>query len=143
MHMKTLAALIAITSISASAYEIKGTLMLKGSLKSKIVVNTVKTTCKLKIEKVTNILDEDEFGNPGYQARVQISLDGNDWERQIKVKYDKELMVVNMYSVNGKKTVSDNEYRSLDGSIKVMIDDEGRLLETTFPYQNQNIKCVF
>ena len=141
--MKTLIALIAFASLSASAYEIKGTLMLKGSLKSKIVVNTVKTTCKLKVDKVTNILDEDEFGNPGYQARVEISLDGNDWERQLKVKFEKKLVVVNMYDVNGRKFVSDNEYRSVDGSIKVFIDDEGRLLETSFPFQNQNIKCVF
>ncbi len=141
--MKTLITLMTIASFSASAYEIKGTLMLKGALKTRIVVNTVKTTCKLKVEKVRNILDEDEFGNPGYQARVQISLDGVDWERELKVKYEKELVVVNMFQENGKKVVKDHEYRSEDGKVKVLINENGQLLETTFPFQNQIIKCEF
>ena len=141
--MKKLIAILALISLGAHAQEIQGTLMLKGALKTKIVVNSVKTTCKLKVEKVRNLLEEDQFGNPGYQARVQISLDGSDFERNIKVKHDKELTVINMHTVDGLKTVKDFDYFNEAEKVKVVIDDGGRLVSTTFPYQSQSITCKF
>lgn len=136
-------AFLALMTSAAFAQEIQGTLMLKGSLKTKLTVNSVKTTCKLKVEKVKNILEEDKFGNPGYQARIQISLDGNDLERNIKVKLDKEMVVINMHTINGEKVVKDFDYFNEDEKVKVLIDSEGRLVSTTFPYQTQTITCKF
>lgn len=143
--MKIIIAIVfSFAATAGFSQEIKGTLMLKGALKTKITVNTVPTTCKLKIEKVTNILtEEDSYGNPGYQAKIKITLDGSDFERSLKVKLDKELMIDNMHKVGDKKVVKDFEYKNAAGDVKVLIDDEGRLLETTFPYEKQTIRCVF
>ena len=136
---------IILISFSATlfAHEIEGTLMLKGSLKTKITVNGVKTTCRLKVEKVKNLLEEDDFGNPAYQARVDISLDGNDIERGVRVKFDKELTVINLHQEGSVKKVKDLEYFAPGEKVKVLIDQEGRLVSTTFVFASQNITCVF
>jgi hypothetical protein len=142
--MKTqLSLLLCFFSLSAGANEIQGTLMLKGSLKTKIVVNGVKTVCKIKVDKVKNLLEEDNFGNPGYQAKVQISLDGNDMERSIKVKYDKDLVLTNMHVENNIRKVKDFDYFSEIDKVKVTIDTEGRLKSTSFLYQQKTVQCNF
>jgi hypothetical protein len=107
------------------------------------VVNGVKSTCRLKVEKVKNLLEEDDFGNPAYQARVDISLDGNDMERGVRVKFDKELTVINLHQEGSVKKVKDLEYFSTSEKVKIMIDQEGRLVSTTFAFGSQNITCVF
>lgn len=142
--MKTVIALfLSLASATLLAHEIQGTLMLKGALKTKITVNGVKTTCKLKVEKVKNLLEEDDFGNPGYQARIALSLDGNDMERGIRVKFDKELTVINMHQEGAVKKVKDLEYFSPADKVKVLIDQEGRLVQTSFVFGTQNITCAF
>lgn len=142
--MKTsLLTIISLFSLSVFAQEIQGTLMLKGSLKTKITVNNVNTTCKVKVKKVRNILEEDAYGNPGYRARIQLSLSGNDYERQIKVKFDKEVDVINMHDENGTKIVKDFDYFSSEDKIYVSIDGKGRLKQARFPYQGQTITCKF
>ena len=142
--MKTkLILLLSLISVGANATEIQGTLMLKGTLKTDIMVNGVKSVCKLKVEKVKNLLEEDSFGNPAYQARIQISLDGRDFERSNKVKMDKDLTVINLHSEKNRRQVQDLEYFSIAENTKVTIDTEGRIVSTTFPFQGQTIKCNF
>jgi hypothetical protein len=140
---KFLSIILIAYSSAVFAHEIEGTLMLKGSLKTKIVVNGVKSTCRLKVEKVKNLLEEDDFGNPAYQARVDISLDGNDMERGVRVKFDKELTVINLHQEGSVKKVKDLEYFATSEKVKIMIDQEGRLVSTTFAFGSQNITCVF
>ena len=140
---KQLIVLLSLISVGAFANEIQGTLMLKGSLKTKITVNGVASVCRLKVEKVKNLLEEDSFGNPGYQARVQISLDGRDLERDIKVKLDKNITVINLHLEKGLRRIKDLEYISSEENIKLNIDSEGRIVSTIFPYQLQTITCNF
>jgi hypothetical protein len=140
---KQLIVLLSLISVGAFANEIQGTLMLKGSLKTKIMVNGVSSVCRLKVEKVKNLLEEDNFGNPGYQARVKISLDGHDLERDIKVKLDKDITVINLHLEKDLRRIKDLEYISSEENIKVNIDTEGRIVSTTFPYQQQTITCNF
>jgi hypothetical protein len=140
---KQLIIFLSLISVGAMANEIQGTLMLKGSLKTNIMVNGVKTVCKLKVEKVKNLLEEDSFGNPGYSARVQISLDGRDIERGIKVKLDKDLTVTNLHLEKNLRLVKDFDYFSAAENVKVTIDEEGRILTTSFPFQQQTIQCKF
>lgn len=130
-------------SIGANATEIQGTLMLKGAVKTNLLVSGVKCVCKLKVEKVKNLLEEDNFGNPSYQARIQISLEGRDFERNVKVKFEKELTVINLHLEKNLRRVKDLEYFSLADNIKVTIDSEGRIINTTFPYQQNTIQCNF
>jgi hypothetical protein len=141
--MKTLVTVLLLISSTLVAHEIQGTLMLKGALKTKVMVNGVKTICKLKVEKVKNLLEEDDFGNPAYQARIDISLDGSDLERGIRVKYAKELTVNNLHQEGAVKKVKDLEYFSAVDKVKVLIDQQGRLVETSFAYGSQLITCVF
>ncbi len=134
--------LTAVFSMSAIAHNIEGTLILKGTIKSKVVVNTVKTTCKLKVEKVKNLLVEDSFGNPAYNVRTEISLDGEDMDRRISVKMNKEVWFTNIFTVGTGTEVRDLEYASNDGS-KMMIDSEGRVLSVSFLYNSRPINCAF
>ena len=134
---------LSLISAGAFANDIQGTLMLKGSLKTKITVNGVASVCRLKVEKVKNLLEEDSFGNPGYQARVQISLDGRDLERDIKVKLDKDITVINLHLEKDLRRIKDLEYISSEENIKLNIDSEGRIVSTIFPYQLQTITCNF
>ena len=138
-----LIALVSLASLNSFAAPIEGTLMLKGSLKTKIVVKGVKSVCKLKVDKVKNILEEDSFGNPGYTAKVEISLDGNDIERNIKVKVDKKISVANVHTVGNVRQVKDFDYFNEAEKVTVTIDKEGRLLSTSFPFENQTITCKF
>ena len=130
-------------SLGSFAQEIQGTLMLKGSLKTKITVNNVKSVCRLKIEKVRNLMQEDSMGNPGYQARIKLNLDGNDIEKNIKVKVDKDIIVTNMHFEGNLRKVKDFDYLNTTEKVTVKIDEEGRILSTTFPYQSQTITCKF
>ena len=130
-------------SVASMASEVQGTLMLKGSLKSKVLVNGVMAVCKLKVDKVKNLLEEDSLGYPGYQARIQINLDGSDFERGIKVKLNKDLTITNMHVQNGVKQVKDLEYFSSADKVTVTISSEGRLVSASFPFEQQTIKCNF
>lgn len=134
--------LVAVFSMSAIAHNIEGTLILKGTIKSKLVVNTVKTTCKLKVEKVKNLLVEDSFGNPAYNVRTEISLDGEDLERRLSVKMNKEVWFNNLFTVAAGTEVRDLEYAAADGP-KMMIDSEGRVLSVSFLYNSRPINCAF
>lgn len=117
--------------------------MLKGALKTKVTVNGVQSVCKLTIDKVKNILEEDDFGNPGYQAKIEIELDGKDTDRKIKIKLSKKLTVINMFTENGVRKVKDLDYFSAADNVSVQIDKSGRLVSTTFPYAEQTVKCSF
>lgn len=132
-----------LTSV-AQANVIEGTLVLKGSLKSKLTLNTVKTTCKAEVKKVTNLLtEEDAYGNPAYQIRFEVSLRGEDIERKINNKFDQKVILTNMYKENGKSIVKDLEYHAPEENVFLKIDESGRLKETSFLFKNQKIICKF
>lgn len=141
--MKNIIFALAVTlSFSAAAHLIEGTQILKGTIKTKIMVKAVKTTCKVKIEKVKNLMLEDSYGNPAYNVRTEISLDGNDYERSLSVKYDKEVWFNNLFTVGTKTEVRDLEYFSTDGS-KMMIDGNGRIKSVSFPFESKTVTCAF
>lgn len=135
-------AIIALGSLTASAHMIEGTQVLKGTIKTKIIVNSVKTTCRAKVEKVKNLMLEDTFGNPAYNVRVDMGLDGNDFERNLSVKFDKEFWLNNLFTVANGTEVRDFEYASKDGAT-MNIDRTGRIRKVTFLYQNKQITCTF
>lgn len=139
---KLIIALVAISSVSAFAHEIQGTLILKGSLKTKIIVNNIKTDCKVKIEKVKNLREEDAYGNPGYTVKTNISLDGSDSKTSTKVKYSKTQQFINMLEDNGLKKVSDFDYVGEDGST-MKINSQGRIKNVSFTFENKKITCAF
>lgn len=139
---KIIIILAALVSLSSLARTIEGTLILKGAIKTKIVVNNLRTTCRVKIEKVKNLMLEDSFGNPAYNVRVNISLDGNNSEGTQTVKFNKKIWFNNLFKTSTGTEVRDLEYASADGA-KMIIDTEGRLESVTFPTQYKTITCAF
>lgn len=141
--MKYIILAAAMISTSAFAHTIIGTAVLKGSLKTKVFVNTVETTCRIKVEKIKNILSEDSYGNPGYAVRINVSLDGEDSKKKIKIKADRDVEMINMFQSGNEKIVKDFEYASEDG-VLMTINEEGRLKSVSYPYSaSQTVVCKF
>ena len=126
----------------AGAHEILGTQVLEGSLKTKVLVSGVETTCKVKVDKVKNLMEEDSYGNPAYKILVNIELSGNDYERSIKVKYGKRSWMNNLFKVGNKTEVRDFDYYAADGST-LKINSQGRLVSTSVIYNNKTVTCTF
>lgn len=139
---KLLFGLLNLTLATAFAHTIEGTQVLEGSLKTKLIVSGIETTCKVKIDKVKNLMEEDSYGNPAYNILVRMELSGNDYERSIKVRYDKRSWMNNLFQVGNKTEVRDFEYKAQDGST-LTINKSGRLVSASMPYQNKNITCTF
>jgi len=137
-----IAALFIISALPAMANVVEGTLILKGSLKTKLMVNDVETTCKVRIKEVKNLLEEDYYGNPAYKVDIEVSLSGNDFARSLKVKLDKKLQMTNLFQENGRSMVKDLQYAAKDGST-LLIDRNGRLKNVTVPFENKKVSCVF
>ena len=135
-------ATLLVYSVSSFANTVEGTLVLKGSIKTKIYVNNLKTTCKVKVEKVKNLMQEDSFGNPAYNIRLDINLSGNDHERNLSVKFDREFWINNLFSVGNRTEVRDLDYASNEG-VRMTIDRRGRIQKVVFPFHSQIITCSF
>lgn len=137
-----IAALFIISSLPAMANVVEGTLILKGSLKTKIMVNDVDTTCKVRVKEVKNLLEEDYYGNPAYKVDIEVSLSGSDFARSLKVKLDKKYQMTNLFQENGRSIVKDLHYAAKDGAT-LLIDRNGRLKGVTVPFENKKVSCTF
>jgi hypothetical protein len=137
---KLICLLIALTSSHLPAHEIEGTLVLKGSLKAKIMVNNIKTDCKVKVDEVKNLMEEDSFGNPAYKIKLEISLNGRDKDR--KVKFDQKVWVNNLFEEGNGSIVKDLEYSSPEGT-KLFVNHQGHMKSVQFIYSGQKISCAF
>lgn len=128
--------ILTILSLNAAAHTIEGTLALKGSLKTTIFIKNKETTCRVRIEKIKNLLEEDTFGNPAYNVRANISVDS--------INYEKEVWLNNLFTLeNNKSEVKDYEYHSSDDTIKMKINGEGRIKTVLIQYKGNEISCLF
>ena len=127
-------------SSTVFAKPIQGTLVLKGAVKTKVNVLNEKTICRVKVEKVKNVMDEeDSFGNPAYQIRTQIELNGNE-----KIKYNREVIFTNLHKTGATSQVEDFKFFvKAEPTTTMTIDQEGQLKTVTFLAQNQNVVCNF
>lgn len=130
----SLASVLLVTSVSA--HTIKGTMILKGQLKTSVQVGDKKETCKVKIEKVANLKYQDAFGNPGYTVKVQGDIGG-------KADLSKDFTFINIFGAGDKTETRDLEYFSNDNA-SMIINEEGRLVKITLPTKKLGlITCVF
>ncbi len=141
--MKKLILLSFVLSTAATAHTIKGTLVLKGSLRTKVYVRGVETTCRVKVDKVKNILDEDSYGNPGYNVAIEITLDGRDEKRKITIKEEQKLNFTNFFVVGNTVEARDLSYIANNGAATLSIKEDGRLSKIQFPAQGQIVTCSF
>ncbi len=140
-----LLAVLALPAVSSAAHEIEGTMVLKGSLKSKVFINAVETTCRAEVEKVKNILAEDSYGNPGYRVRLKVTLDGRDEKRKIEIKQETKVSVTNFFKVGDKVEARDLNYADDETATGTTLDisPEGRLVKVKVAYKNQFVTCLF
>lgn len=132
----------ALMTSSAFAQSITGVAVLKGSLKTKVNVNNIPTTCKVKVDKIRNIMEEDAFGFPGYRVIIKVDLSARGRDNEILVNFDREFTLVNFWNVGGRTVAKDLEYFSPEGAL-LMIKPDGRLKSFSFPFEGQTVTCSF
>jgi hypothetical protein len=139
--MKTIIIIFAaLLSMASFAHEIKGTPVLKGSIKSKTVVNNQPATCKVRVSKVKNLMLEDSFGNPAYDVRMTVGLEST--KQESRIAFEQEVRAHNLFTTATGTEVRDNDYVSKEG-VQMTIDEAGRIKKVVFPYQGQQITCAF
>lgn len=142
--MKTLALILALTSLSSFAAEIKGTLMLKGTAKTKVVVNGIESKCHVKVDEVKNSMTEDSFGNPAYRVWTKIELSGTNQDRTVRVEHKAEVRFVNIHPTGKFTQVSDSDYvGENEPKAKLVIDEKGRIRTAVFPVGATTVTCTF
>jgi hypothetical protein len=140
--MKILFVTLLLTMTAAHAHEIKGTLILKGTAKTKIVLNGIETKCNIKVDEVKNTLTEDSFKNPAYRVWTKIELSGRQGERVVDQKA--EIRFVNIHTDGSGTKVSDENYiGETEKRASMRIDERGRIRTATFPIGAQIVTCNF
>ncbi len=139
--MKTLIITLLLASV-AHAHEIKGTLILKGTAKTKIMVDGIETKCNLKVDEVKNTLTEDSFQNPAYRVWTKVELSGKAGE--IKIEHKADLRFTNLHPAGNGTAVSDDKYiGENEKSASMKIDEKGRIRTVVFPVGAKLITCNF
>lgn len=102
---------------TAHAHEVKGTMVLAGSVKSVSYVRGVEVKCSMKIEGkglfggkggVQNLLEDDQFGNPAYKVYAEIELKSKDKEL-LDLKFAEKIVFSNLHASG----VNDTLYATL------------------------------
>lgn len=139
--MKTLLLSLLLATV-AHAHEIKGTLILKGTAKTKVQVDGIESKCSIKVDDVKNTLTEDSFGNPAYRVWTKVELSGKAGE--IKIEHKAEIRFTNMH-VDGTSTkVSDEIYLGeTEKRASLKIDEKGRIRSAVFPVGAKLVTCTF
>lgn len=139
MKYLTYAALITGTALAQS---ITGVPVLKGALKTKTVVRGTQSTCKVKVSRIRNLMEEDAFGFPGYKVTLDVSVDGRNESGEAVVKIDRQFEVNNFWVENGQTVAKDLDYHSVDGA-KLTIKTDGRLQSFVFADSSDKVSCAF
>ena len=139
---KIIIAISATLTLSVLAHTIEGTLMLKGTVRTKFVLNGISTTCRAQVEKVKNLLQEDSYGNPAYNVRLDVGLSGHDEKTGKFLRFSQEFWFNNLFRVGDKTEVRDLDYTAAGGGA-LKIDGQGRIRSVTFPYNGQPLTCNF
>lgn len=141
----TIIALLALSSVAAFANTIRGTAVLRGKAEGLAWVNGVQVECVVKLdkEKITNLMDEDRFGNPAYQVVAEISLVSKD-RRALPLREKRDVRFINMHTDAEGKIVRDEAYFApTDRRFNFTIDAGGRLSALFAPTAVGNVVCRF
>jgi hypothetical protein len=141
----TIIALLALSSVTALAHTIRGTAVLRGKAEGLAWVNGVQIECVVKLDKkkITNLLDEDRYGNPAYQVEAEISLVSKD-RRALPLRERHEVRFINMHTDAEGKIVRDEAYFApTDRRFNFTIDANGRFKVLYAPSAVGNVVCRF
>jgi len=139
--MKTLLITLLLASV-AHAHEIKGTLILKGTAKTKVMVDGIESKCHVKVDEVKNTLTEDSFKNPAYRVWTKVELSGKAGD--IKIEHKAELRFTNLHADGAGTKVSDDSYLGeTEKRATMKIDEKGRIRAVVFPVGAKLVTCTF
>ncbi len=133
---------LALLTLPALAHTIEGTQILKGTVRTKFMLNGISTTCRAQVEKVKNLMQEDSYGNPAYNVRIDVGLSGHDEKTGKFLRFSQEFWFNNLFRVGDKTEVRDLDYTAAGGGT-LKIDGQGRILSVTFPYSGRPLTCNF
>ena len=141
--MKTIILMLTmLLSIEAFSHEIKGTLILKGTAKTKIILNGMEVRCHVKVDEVKNNMVEDSYGNPAYRVWTIIELSGGNSENRLSHK--QEIRFTNIHPETNGTIVLDDSYRGENvTSASMRIDERGRIKSVSFPFNGRSLSCSF
>lgn len=129
-------------SVEAFSHEIKGTLILKGTAKTKINLNGMEVRCHVKVDEVKNNMVEDSYGNPAYRVWTNIELSGGSGETRLSHKQD--IRFTNIHPETNGTIVLDDSYRGENvTSSSMRIDERGRIRSVSFPFNGRTLSCSF
>lgn len=139
--MKTLLITLLLASV-AHAHEIKGTLILKGTAKTKVMVDGIESKCHVKVDEVKNTLTEDSFKNPAYRVWTKVELSGKAGD--VKIEHKTELRFTNLHADGDGTKVSDDSYvGETEKRATMKIDEKGRIRTVVFPVGARLVTCTF
>ena len=139
--MKTLLITLLLASV-AHAHEIKGTLILKGTAKTKVMVDGIESKCHVKVDEVKNTLTEDSFKNPAYRVWTKVELSGKAGD--IKIEHKAELRFTNLHADGaGTKVSDDSHLGETEKRATMKIDEKGRIRAVVFPVGAKLVTCTF
>jgi hypothetical protein len=140
--MKTLLITLLLSASVAEAHVIKGTLILKGTAKTKVQVDGIESKCSVKVDDVKNTLTEDSFGNPAYRVWTKVELSGKAGE--LKIEHKADLRFTNIQASGTGTVVSDENYiGETEKRASLKIDEKGRIRSVVFPVGAKSITCTF
>ncbi|MBY0516748.1 MAG: hypothetical protein K2P81_07565 [Bacteriovoracaceae bacterium] len=136
--------ILAFTPVLCFANEIQGTMMLKGTAKTKIIINGIEAKCSVKVDEVKNTMTEDSFGNPAYRVWTKIEVSGSNSDRTVKIDQSNSVRFTNLHKTAEGTQVDDFKYVSEDNSRStLMINEKGRITSAEFPVGAKLVRCNF
>ncbi len=141
--MKTLILSLLLVSSAAIAHEIRGTQILKGTAKTRVIVTGIDSKCDAKVDDVKNTMTEDSYGNPAYRVWIKMELNGRG-EEGARVSYSNTIRFLNIHPEGTGSKVSDELYRGEnEPTASMRIDQNGRIKTVVFPVGAQTVTCQF
>lgn len=141
--MKHLLIALALVTTAAQAHTITGQMVLKGTAKTKIMIQGSEAKCNVKIDEIKNNLIEDSFGNPAYHVWTKIEL-ASSLSATTPINYKLDVRFTNIHKTADGKMVRDDLYVGEDvPRARMTVNEKGRIKQVVFPVGADTITCNF
>jgi hypothetical protein len=141
--MKHLLIALALISTNALAHTITGQMVLKGTAKTKVMIQGSEVKCNIKIDEIKNNLIEDSFGNPAYRVWTKIDL-ASSFSATTPIKYKLDVRFTNIHQTTQGRIVRDDLYVGEDvPRARMTVNEKGRIKQVVFPIGAEIITCNF
>jgi hypothetical protein len=141
--MKYLLIALSLVSTASMAHTITGQMVLKGTAKTKVMIQGSEARCNVKIDEIKNNLVEDSFGNPAYYVWTKIDLTSS-LSATTPIKYKLDVRFTNIHKTTDGRIVRDDLYVGEDvPRARMTVNEKGRIKQVVFPIGAETITCNF